>query len=82
MATLFQSFSYRLSTLNDEQLVHAFNQEVGVHSWTNARGAYLAAIHREFDRRGLDYSLIGDERRLSFQHPVRITGDRRLALVA
>jgi len=40
--------------------------------WGTARASYMAAIHDEWIARGFDFSMIGDSRRLSFRHKVRL----------
>lgn len=68
----YESFQNRLRLLNDEELIHTFNKEVGNLGWVGARGAYLAAIHKEFDRRSIDYSQIGDEESLSLKYRIKL----------
>ncbi|MDP4270689.1 MAG: hypothetical protein Q8909_11265 [Bacteroidota bacterium] len=69
---LFKDFLDTLAGESDEHLIERFNREVGNRGWTSTRGAYLAAIHAEFDRRDFDYSLIGNEQALSYRYLVRL----------
>ena len=62
--------------ITDEELIRRFNEQVGVRGWVSARGAYVAAIHVEFDRRGFDYSLIGDSISLSFKNKIKLVGKK------
>ncbi len=72
--TLYQEYQDRFRGMSDEELIDAFNREVGNSGWTGARASYLAALHREFGRREYDYSAIGDARSLSFNKKVRLLG--------
>jgi hypothetical protein len=67
-------FKADLAGASDEQLIASFNRETGHNGWTSTRGAYLKALHEEFDRRGFDYSCIGDSRSLSFSRRIRLVG--------
>ncbi len=68
----YQSFLEDLKVLTDQEIIQAFNKEVGNTGWVSARGAYLAAIRHEFERRSFDYSKIGDERSLSLANKIRL----------
>jgi len=75
---LFEEFTERFDSLTDLELVDCFNQQVGNQGWTSAKSSYLAALHKIFDRRGLDYSSIGNQESLSFRNKVQLTGNRVL----
>ncbi|MDX1687030.1 MAG: hypothetical protein R3248_03520 [Candidatus Promineifilaceae bacterium] len=64
-------FAY-LEDLSDEELVEAFNKEVGKPGWTNSRAKYFYKLREEFERRNIDYSAIGDETRLSLNARVSL----------
>jgi hypothetical protein len=51
---------------SDEELVEAFNRQVGNPGWAEARSRHLHGIHLELGRRGIDYSAVGDKDTLSF----------------
>ena len=68
----FENFLQDLKVLNDNELIQAFNKQVGNTGWVSARGAYLAAIRKEFERRNFDYSQIGDEMSLSLRSKIRL----------
>ncbi len=69
---LFVKFKERFKKMSNDELVEAFNREVGKAGWTGARGAYLAALHREFEDRGIEICRIGDESSLSLAKKVKI----------
>ena len=77
---LYESFKRRMEKYSDEELIQAFNNEVGNPGWTSARAAYLTAIHNEFNERGYDYSAIGNEEELSFARKVKLVGRKILPL--
>lgn len=66
-----EEFRNSLREMSDQELA-AFNREVGNRGWTSSRGAYLAALQDEFDRRGIDYSAIGDKNGISFANKIRL----------
>lgn len=69
-----------LAQYSDKNLVARFNKEVGNKGWGSARAELLAAIRQEFERRGLDYTEIGDEKTLSLRNPV-ILIDKKIMVI-
>ena len=63
----YDAFRLRLAECSVQELVDAFNREVGNKGWGTARACYLAALHGALDERGVDYSEIGDAKSLSFK---------------
>ncbi len=72
----YEEFRTRFRDLSNKDLIQAFNREVGNPGWTSARAAYLAALHREFEDRGFNYSAIGNKTELSFAKRVKLDGDK------
>lgn len=68
----YEEFLVRFKAFTDDELIDAFNREVGNPGWVSARASYLAALQREFQDRGFDYAAIGDERSLSLRRRVRL----------
>ncbi len=68
----YESFRLQFHAMSDKQLIDAFNHEVGNDGWVSARASYLVALGNEFQRRGYDYSAVGDETRLSFRRKVKL----------
>jgi hypothetical protein len=68
----FEEYAQKLSTISDLELIEKFNLEVGNNGWGTARASYLAAIHQEFNRRGFDYSQIGNVKELSFKNKIEL----------
>jgi hypothetical protein len=72
---IYQRFVARFREFTDEELIDAFNRDVGNPGWVSARASYLAALHKEFERRGFEYSAIGGAHRLSLGHKIRLCGN-------
>ena len=68
----FNDFEKDLKKYTDEQLLARFNLEVNNKGSGTARFSFLAALHNEFDRRGIDYSEIGDKESLSFRDKITL----------
>ena len=68
----FNDFENDLKKYPDEQLVARFNREVNNKGSGTARFSFLAALHSEFNRRGFDYSEIGDKESLSFRDKITL----------
>ncbi len=69
---IYDGFCQRMRQYDDQELIEVFNNEVGKQGWGTARACYLFAIHAEWIARDFDFSVVGDSRRLSFRHKVRI----------
>jgi hypothetical protein len=68
----FIDFEKDLKKCTDDQLVARFNLEVNNKGSGSARFSFLAALHNEFNRRGFDYSEIGDQESLSFRDKITL----------
>jgi hypothetical protein len=75
---LFKDYMKRFNTYSDEEIIEVFNSEVECIGWVSARASFLGALHKQFDRRNFDYSLIGDERSLSFKYHIYLKNKRIL----
>jgi len=67
---------------SDSELIATFNREVGNQGWGSHRGAYLAAIHKEFLKRDFDISEIGNEQELSFKRKVELIEKKLIPLAS
>ena len=70
----YEQFKQRMENYSDEELVEAFNGQVGNPGSGSAKVDFLSAIHDEFKERGYDYSAIGNEEALSFARKVKLVG--------
>ncbi|WNJ20083.1 hypothetical protein [Pontibacter sp. G13] len=73
-------WAIRFQEYSSENLVQVFNREVEVNGWTGTRGAFLAALTMEFDRRNWDYSAIGSQRFMSMRRKVKLVGQSLIPL--
>jgi hypothetical protein len=72
----YQEFRKRFAAMSDEELIGAFNREVGNPGWVASRGFYLLALHDEFENRGFDYSAIGSKGGLSLRNTIKLAGKK------
>ncbi|MFA7133583.1 MAG: hypothetical protein WC122_01230 [archaeon] len=67
-----QEYRDRFRSMNDKQLIDAFNNEVGNSGWTASRASYLFALCGEFKNRDYDYSNIGEEKVMSLNKKIKL----------
>ena len=72
----YDEFVKKFGNFTNEELIEAFNKEIGNSGWVGARGAYLSALHREFKIRNIDHTEIGDDEGLSLRHKVYLKDNR------
>ncbi|MBC8342406.1 MAG: hypothetical protein H8E61_00315 [Bacteroidetes bacterium] len=72
----YNEFATRFQQMTDEELIKAFNREVGMHGWGNSRANSLSALHDEFIRRSWEYSIIGDKNNLSFKTHIKLVANK------
>lgn len=72
----YEQFRKMFNGLSNENLIRAFNREIGNPGWTSTRAAYLAALHWELKERGFDYSAIGNKTELSFAKKVKLVENK------
>lgn len=53
----YQEFKKRFNDMSDDELIGAFNREVGKPGWTGSRATYLSLMNEEFEKRKLRISL-------------------------
>lgn len=73
---LYEECKEQLQKMSDEQLIDSFNKDVGNPGWVDARARFHSAIHEEFERRGFDFSIIGNKNSLSFANRITLIGKR------
>ncbi len=74
----YQEFKERFNKMSNEELISAFNREVGNPGWTSSRATYLALMNEEFEKRKFDYSAIGSSGGLSLKNKVELVDGRDL----
>lgn len=73
-----QEYRKRFEGMGDQELIEAFNHEVGNPGWGSARATYLSELHRAFEGRAFDYSAIGNESGLCLKRKIRLVGKKIL----
>lgn len=71
----YHDYVSRFATLSNEQLIEAFNMEVGNMNCGHTHVSFFAALHNEMHNRGLDYSAIGSIESISFSKKVELLGN-------
>jgi hypothetical protein len=77
-ADRYEAWQSQLAAYTLEQLIEAFNREVGNNGWGTARADYLHALRHTFVHRGVDCScfLSDDGRSMSFKHRLALEDGR------
>ena len=76
----YKQYKKEFKSLTDEELIELFNEEAGKQGWTSSRASFIAALHHEFNRRGFDYSAIGNSVSLSIKHKIKLVGKTIIVL--
>lgn len=77
---IHQEFKERFNAMNDDELIGAFNREVGNPGWTGARAIYLSLLREEFGRRKFDHSaIIADSGGLSLKRKMNLVDGKLVA---
>lgn len=69
-------FARRFMTCTDQELVLAYNREVGKEKWASDRLDYLSHLYKELLVRELDCSAVLNGRSLSMQHRVALIDNK------
>ena len=64
-------YALQFADMQIPELVTVFNHQVGNTCWTGIRAFHDQALIDEFQRRGVDVSVIYDGKAITFAHPVR-----------
>ena len=72
---LENQFSIKLQTMSDDELIDAFNKDVGKPGWVAARGRFHAALREEFIKRNFDFSAIDSDVSISFKSKIVLRGN-------
>ena len=75
-------YALQFADMQIPELVTVFNHQVGNTCWTGIRAFHDQALIDEFQRRGVDVSVIYDGKAITFAHPVSYDiADNRLVIV-
>jgi hypothetical protein len=72
----YEQFKHRMENYSDEELIEAFNSQVGNRGSGYTMVNFLSAIHDEFKKRGYDFSAVGNKEELSFAKKVKLVGKK------
>ena len=64
-------YALQFADMQIPELVNTFNQQVQSHAWSFMRSYHDKALLDEFQRRGIDTSVVSDGKAISFVHPVK-----------
>ncbi len=64
-------FALQFADMQIPELVNIFNRQVGNTGWTGMRAYHDQALIDEFQRRGIDVTVIYDGKTTTFTHSVR-----------
>ncbi len=67
----YTKYALQFADMQIPELVTLFNRQVGNTGWTSMRAYHDQALIDEFQRRGVDISVISNGKDISFAHPVR-----------
>ena len=75
-------YALQFADMQIPELVNEFNALIGNRGWTCMRSYHDQALFDEFQRRGIDISMISDGKTISFAHPIQydILGNRLVAI--
>ena len=64
-------YALRFADMQIQELVTTFNSQVQNRGWSSMRAYHDQALIDEFQRRGINVSVISDGKTISFAHPVK-----------
>ena len=64
-------YALQFADMQIPELVTVFNHQVGCNGWTGMRAYHDQSLIDEFQRRGIDASVIFDGKAISFAHPIK-----------
>ena len=64
-------YALRFADMQIQELVTTFNFQVQNQGWSSMRAYHDQALIDEFQRRGINVSVVSDGKTISFVHPVR-----------
>ena len=64
-------YALRFADMQIQELVTTFNSQVQNRGWSSMRAYHDQALIDEFQRRGINVSVVSDGKTISFVHPVK-----------
>lgn len=72
----FDELKESMAKRSVESLIDEFNQQVGSRAWTSIRGLHDSVLIDTLIEKGIDVSAIYDGANISFDHKVKINGNK------
>jgi len=73
---LYKECKEMFQKMDDKQLVKTFNKEAGKLGWLSSKRYFFSAMHKEFENRKYDYSVIGNKKGLFCAKKIKLVGDK------
>lgn len=67
----YSRYAQQFADMQISELITVFNRLVGNTGWTGMRAYHDQALIDEFQRRGIDISVVYNGKAISFAHPVK-----------
>ena len=78
----YTKYALQFADMQISELVTVFNHQVGCSGWTGMRAYHDQALIDEFQRRGIDTSVVYDGKAINFNFPVKYDiADNRLVTI-
>ena len=74
----FDCFTNELSVLTDDEIIHRFNHSIGIRAFGITRQGYLSALRNQLEKRGIDYSEVGDKSVMSYANKVDLVRNKMI----
>ncbi|MGW8124098.1 hypothetical protein ACV07N_15675 [Roseivirga echinicomitans] len=74
-------FREDLNTLSNEELVQAFNNQVGDLGWTSSRGKYLFELRETMKCRGIGMLALSTDSTTSYKYKVKLVDMKLVPLI-
>jgi len=73
---LYKECKEMFQKMDDKQLVKTFNKEAGKLGWLSSKRYFFSAMHKEFENRKYDYSIIGNKKGLFCAKKIKLVGNK------
>lgn len=68
----YKYYTTELNKYSDKELIIAFNKSIGIRAFNIARQGYLWAMRTQLERRKIDFSVVGNEKVMSYKNKVKL----------
>lgn len=74
----YDYFTKGLLNLSNEEIIKRFNRDVGIRAFGIARQGYLSALRHQIEKRGIDYSEVGNENVMYLGNKVDLVNNKMI----